>query len=352
VSLLRLGPEHHVVLFTMHHIVSDGWSMEVLVHELSEIYRAYASLGVPSPLAPLPVQYADFAVWQRRLVEGKLLDQQLAYWKERLGGTPPRLELPTDRPRPAVNSYRGATHRFTLPARLTAELRALARREGATLYMVLLSAFKALLALYSGQEEVVVGSPVANRVRVETEGLIGCLINTLALRTRVGGNPTFRELLGRVREVVLGAHAHQEIPFEFVVEALQPERRGNYNPLFQVWFMLQSGKGERLESAGLTLRPLEVGGGSAQFDLTLAMEEHGAEVAGSWNYSTDLFDPETVTEMAGHYQALLESVLTPDGINCGILDISLSGTGLAPREPAAAVKGAPDAHEEEDQYAF
>ena len=286
------------------------------------------------------------------MVEGGLLDRQLAYWKERLGGTPPRLELPADRPRPAVNSYRGARHSFTLPARLTAELRALARREGATLYMVLLSAFKALLALYSGQEEVVVGSPVANRVRVETEGLIGCLINTLALRTKVGGNPTFRELLARVREAVLGAHAHQEIPFELVVEALQPERRGNYNPLFQVWFMLQSGKGERVESAGLTLRPLEVGGGSAQFDLTLAMEEHGAEVAGSWTYSTDLFDCETVTEMAGHYRGLLESLLAPGGVDCGILDISLEGAGAAARENAAATHDAPDAREEEGQYAF
>jgi amino acid adenylation domain-containing protein len=353
VSLLRLGGEEHVVLFTMHHIVSDGWSMEVLVRELSEIHRAYVSLGVPSPLTPLPIQYADFAVWQRRLVEETLLDKQLAYWKERLGGTPPRLELPTDRPRPSINGYRGATHPFTLPARLTAELRALGRREGATLYMVLLSAFKALLALYSGQDEVVVGSPVANRVRVETEGLIGCLINTLALRTKVGGNPTFRELLARVREVVLSAHAHQEIPFELVVEALQPERRGNYNPLFQVWFVLQSGKGERIESAGLTLKPLNVGSRSAQFDLTLAMEEHGAEVAGSWNYSTDLFDPETVKEMAGHYRGLLESILTAaDGMSCGILDISLNGAGAAPREVADGAFTTPNAHEEEGQYAF
>jgi acyl carrier protein len=342
VSLLRLGAEEHVVLFTMHHVVSDGWSMDVLVRELAEVYRSFASLGAPSSLPPLPVQYADYAVWQRRLLEETLLDGQLDYWKERLGDPPPSLELSTDRPRPAANSYRGASLRFTLPPRLTAELRALGRREGATLYMLLLAAFKALLALYSGQEEVVVGSPVANRGRVETEGLIGCLINTLALRTRVGGNPTFRELLARVREVVLGAHAHQEIPFEFVVEALQPERRGNYNPLFRVWFLLQTGKGERLESAGLELKPVEVECGAAQFDITLAMEEHGGEVAGEWSYSTDLFDAETVEEMAQHYRQLLESLLTDDGMTRGVLDIPLGATGAA----------AHDDLEEEGEFAF
>ncbi|HEX8318267.1 condensation domain-containing protein, partial [Longimicrobium sp.] len=236
-ALLRLGDEDHVLLLAMHHIVSDGWSMGVLFREFSALYAAYRE-GRESPLPELAVQYADYAVWQREQVEGETLERQLAYWRVRLAGAPELLELPTDRPRPPVQTYRGATVPVELSAELLERLQALGRSEGATLYMVVLGAFQVLLSKYSGSEDVVVGSPIAGRTRKEVEELIGFFVNTLVLRTDLSGDPSFRETLRRVREATLGAYAHQELSFEKLVAELQPERSLGHTPLFQVMFSL------------------------------------------------------------------------------------------------------------------
>ncbi|HST60111.1 MAG TPA: condensation domain-containing protein, partial [Longimicrobium sp.] len=235
--LLRLGAEEHVLLLSMHHVVSDGWSMGVLFRELSSLYAAYRE-GRESPLRELAVQYADYAVWQREQLDGETLDRQLSYWRERLAGAPSLLELPTDHPRPAVQTFQGAHEQVELSGELLERLQALGRSEGATLYMTLLSAFQVLLSKYSGSEDVVVGSPIAGRTRKETEELIGFFVNTLVLRTDLGGDPSFREVLGRVRGATLGAYEHQEVPFEKLVEELQPERSMSHSPLFQVMFTL------------------------------------------------------------------------------------------------------------------
>src|SRR5262245_47491461 len=237
--LVRLGAEEHVLLFTMHHIVTDRWSMEILTREVSVLYAAYAS-GGESPLPELPIQYADYAVWQRQWLQGEVLEEQLGYWREQLAGAPAVLELPTDRVRPAQQSHRGAQLPLQLPVDLTAGLRQLSQHEGVTLFMSLLAGWQLLLARYSRQADVVVGSPVANRTRAEVEGLIGFFVNTLVLRTEVDGELPVRELLQRVREVCLGAYAHQEVPFEMLVEQLQPGRNMSYRPLVQVMFALQT----------------------------------------------------------------------------------------------------------------
>ncbi len=230
----------------MHHIASDGWSMGILVREVTALYAAFAA-GRPSPLPELPVQYADFAVWQRSWLHGEVLESEIAFWRRQLAGLPPLLELPTDRPRPAVQSFRGAARPVRLPAGLTRQVEALGRREGATLFMVLLAGFQALLARYSGQDDLAVGTPVAGRNRVEIEGLIGFFVNTLVLRGDLAGDPSFRELLGRVRETALAAYAHQDVPFEKLVEELAPERSLAHAPLFQVMFALQNAPGGSLE---------------------------------------------------------------------------------------------------------
>ncbi|MFL6286495.1 MAG: amino acid adenylation domain-containing protein, partial [Pyrinomonadaceae bacterium] len=306
-TLLRLSDEEHVLLLTMHHIVSDGWSMGVLVRELRSLYEAFAG-GQGSPLAELHIQYADYAVWQREWLEGGELDRQLSYWREMLGGAPEVLELPGDRPRPSAPTYEGALESITLPEELSARLRALARREGVTLYMLLLAAWQTLLARYTGQEDIVVGSPVAGRTRAETEALIGFFVNTLVLRTDLSGDPTFKELLGRAREVCLGAYAHQEVPFEKVVEELAPERSLSRNPLFQIEFILQNAPREALELSGVSLSPFRTFGATAQFDLSLGMGDDGREIGGTIGYSTDLYDAATVRRMLAHFRALLEGV--------------------------------------------
>jgi acyl carrier protein len=238
-SLVRLGAEDHVLLVTMHHIVSDGWSMGVLIREVGALYRAFIE-DEPSPLAELPVQYADFAVWQRRWLAGEVFETHLRYWKRQLGGELPVLSLPTDKPRPEVQSFHGSSQSLQLPVRLAEALNALAKREGVTLFMLLLAAFKALLSRYTEQSDIVIGSPIANRNRVELEGLIGFFVNTLALRTDLSGNPRFREIVGRVRAVALEAYAHQDMPFEQLVEQMQPERTMSRNPLFQVMFQMEN----------------------------------------------------------------------------------------------------------------
>src|SRR5215212_3146789 len=249
-SLLRVNAEEHVLVLTMHHIVSDGWSAGVLFRELGTLYGAYAA-GEESPLQELPVQYADYAVWQRDYLRGEVLNAQVEYWRERLTGAAPVLELPADRVRPAVQSYRGAAARFEVSREVSEGLKELAQAEGVTLFMTLLAAFKVLLYRYTGQEDIVVGSPIAGRTRAEVENLIGFFVNTLVLRTDLSGGPTFRELLGRVRETALGAYAHQDVPFEKLVEELQPERDMSHTPLFQVLFVLQNALRDELELPNL-----------------------------------------------------------------------------------------------------
>ena len=307
VTLLRLSEEEHVALFTMHHIISDGWSMGVLVRELSALYRAY-SRGEESPLPELPVQYADYSVWQRRVFDGEAMEEQLSYWRERLRGLSP-LELPTDRPRPPVQSFRGARRSLVLGPDLSSALRGLCRAEGVTLFMTLLAAFKALLMRYAGQDDIVVGTDIAGRDRKEIEGLIGFFVNQLVMRTDLSGDPTFRELLGRVREACLGAYAHQEAPFEKVVEAVNPERGLGHTPLFQVKLLLQNAP-PVVEPSGeqeLSFTRIETGSSKAAFDIVLNMVEAGEEISGLLEYATDLYDDATIGRMLGHFQTLLES---------------------------------------------
>jgi len=313
VTLLQLAEREQVLLVSMHHIISDGWSVAVLIRELAALYIAFAA-GRPSPLPELPIQYADWAAWQRAWMEGDALEMQVAYWKAQLGDLPPALELPTDHPRPAVQTAHGANAWFSLPPELSKAMEALSQREGSTLFMTLLAALQTLFYRYTGQEDICIGTPVANRNRSETEGLIGFLLNTLALRTDLSGNPTFREVLGRVREVALGAYAHQEVPFEALVEALHPRRDMSRAPLFQVMFDLQSAPLEALRLPDVTFRPLPVDNGTAKFDLALSMEQAEGGLRGYLNYNTDLFDPQTIERMLAHLLALLEGIVAnPDG---------------------------------------
>jgi amino acid adenylation domain-containing protein len=305
VTLLRMAPQDHVVLLTQHHTVADGWSIGVLVRELTALYQAHVE-GRPSPLPPLPVQYADYAVWQRDWLKGDVLEGQLAYWKEHLAGLPP-LELPTDRPRPAVMSPEGASLDFDLPRELAEGLRALGRTEGATPFMTLLAGFQALLGRYSRQDHFAVGSPVAGRGRKEVEGLVGLFINTLVLRADLSGGPTFRQLVGRVRDEALGAYAHQDVPFEKLVDELQPARDASRSPLFQVMFTLQDGLPPRGEVAGLRVTALSQETGTAKFDLLLTLSETPDGLHGTLDYRTDLFDHATAERLAGHYRTLLEA---------------------------------------------
>jgi amino acid adenylation domain-containing protein len=312
VKLVRLGDEEHLFLVAMHHIVSDGWSIGVLNREVAALYGAYAA-GGESPLPELPLQYADYAAWQRRRLQGAALQEQLDYWRGRLAGAPAALDLPTDRPRPAAPSYRGATLRFELPGSFAEAARALARREGCTLYMVLLAAFQALLHRYSGQDDFCVGTPIAGRGRPEAEGLVGCFVNTLVLRGDLSGDPSFAELLGRAREACLGAYAHQDVPFERLVEELQPKRDRSRSPLFQVMFALQNAPQQALELAGLRLAPWDIDTATSKFDLTLRLAEWEGGLRGELEYSTELYEPGTAERLVGHYRALLEGATADPG---------------------------------------
>ncbi|HEX4961846.1 MAG TPA: amino acid adenylation domain-containing protein [Thermoanaerobaculia bacterium] len=311
-TLLRLGPEDHVLLVTLHHIVSDGWSIEILIREVAVLYRALR-LDEPSPLPELPVQYADFAVWQRAWLSGEAMERHLDFWKRQLVGAPSVIDLSTDRPRPPVMSYRGASHRFALPEALEQSLAELSRAQGTTLFMTLLAAFQALLARYSGQEDVCVGVPIAGRTQIETENLIGFLVNTLVLRGSLTEEPTFRQLLARAREVALDAHTYQHLPFEKLVEELRPERTLSHTPLFQVVCVLQNVRRELIGLPGLALAPVEGQAQAAKFDLVLSLQEGGDGLSGSLVYSTDLFDASTIGRMARHLTTLLEAVVAdPD----------------------------------------
>jgi amino acid adenylation domain-containing protein/FkbM family methyltransferase len=306
VRLLRLGPQEHALLFTLHHIVGDGWSMSVLVKEVAALYSGF-SQGSPVKLPELTIQYADFAHWQRRRLEGGVLEGLVAYWKDQLRDLP-SMDLPSDRPRPPALSFRGGRQRIILSEGLTAAIKSLSVQEGATLFMTLLAAFQALLHRYSGQEDIVVGSNIAGRNRKEIEGLIGFFVNNLVLRTDLSGNLTFRQLLGRVRDVCLNAYAHQDMPFDLLVEELQPDRSLSHNPLFQVMFNLQNVPASNLELPGLTLTSLNVHTQTSRFDLTLNMWDAKQMIVGSLEYSTDLFNDGTITRMLDYFQMLLEEV--------------------------------------------
>jgi amino acid adenylation domain-containing protein len=308
-SLLRLSETEHVILLTMQHIVSDGWSTGIFIKELTALYTAF-SQGQPSPLSELSIQYADFAIWQRKWLQGEVLQTQLNYWKQQLGGNLPILELPTNYPRPAIQSNNGATKAFQLSKSLTEKLKDLSQQEGVTLFMNLLAAFKVLLYRYTQQEDIIVGTPIANRNRSEIESLIGFFVNTLVLRTNLGNNPTFRELLQQVRQVTLGAYTHQDLPFERLVEELQPGRNLSHNPLFQVMFILQNASAEVLHLPELTLELLKVEKNTANFDLTLSLTETAAGLKGDLEYNTDIFHPDRINRMLGHFQVLLEGIVT------------------------------------------
>ncbi|HKS74562.1 MAG TPA: amino acid adenylation domain-containing protein [Terriglobales bacterium] len=311
--LLRLSPADHVLLLTMHHVVSDAWSAAIALQELSALYEAFAG-GKPSPLAELPVQYGDYAAWQRQHFRGAVLDQQLSYWRKQLAGAPPLLQLPTDRPRPEVRSFQGALELIPLSAELSRLLKAFSQQAGVTLFMTLLAGFQTLLFRYSAQEQIVLGTDVANRTTTETERMIGFFINLLALRTDLSGNPTFRELLERVREVALGAYAHQDMPFDKLVEELQPERALSHNPLVQALFVMQNIPREKQQLANLKLQPFEMPITRSKFDLAVFMVEGESGLTGQWLYSTDLFERSTILRLARNFETLLGNAIRhPNG---------------------------------------
>ena len=306
-KLLRLDNDDHVLLVTMHHIVSDGWSMGVFFSELSALYEAFCE-GKPSPLRELPIQYADYAVWQRDWLQGAVLEKQLSYWRKHLEGIA-TLQLTTDHPRPAVQSYRGARQSLVLSKEVSNGLKDLSRKERATLFMILLAAFQTLLHRYTGQDDIAVGSPIANRPRVEIEPLIGFFVNTLVMRGDLSGDPTFRELLVRIRQVALGAYDHQDVPFEKLVEELHPERNLSHSPLFQVALALQNVPSQPMELPGLTVNPVERADAGAKFDLLLSVANEPQELRATMEYSTDLFDAATISRLLGHFQILLQGIV-------------------------------------------
>jgi amino acid adenylation domain-containing protein len=311
-TLLLLSAEEHILLLTMHHIISDGWSIGILVRELIELYETFVS-SRPCVLPELPIQYVDFAAWHREWLQGDVLDQAVSYWKEKLAGVPALLELPTDRPRPPSQGFSGARQPVAIPQELTESLRALGEQQNATLFMVLLAAFNVLLCRHANQEDVVVGVPIAGRNKPELENLIGLFVNMVAVRTDLSGNPTFRELLARVREAALGAYEHQDLPFEKLVEVIQPERDTSYSPLFQVMFHLGNIAIPSFNLPSLTLSPLDADTGTSKFDLTLDLGESPAGLKGWIDYSTDLVDHVTIQRLSERFRSLLQAVVAhPD----------------------------------------
>ncbi len=332
--LLRLGAEDHVLLTRIHHIIADEWSLGVFNREVAVLYEAFGA-GEPSPLPELPIQYGDYAHWQRRFLSGDVLKEQLGYWKRQLSGNLPVLALPTDRPRPRIQTFRGAARAFSLTERLTLELNALSQREGVTLFMTLLASLKVLLYHYTGQEDIIVGTPIANRRRAELENLIGFFVNNLPIRTNLEGNPTFRELLSRLKEVALEAFAHQDVPFEKLVEELAPERDPSQNPIFQMMFILQNTPREATKIAGLTAVALLSDDPArmrepeakrpprpsfSRFDLTIDLKEWKGYIFGGVEYNTDLFDDSTIQRLIRHFGTILERAVRDPGTR--IADLS------------------------------
>ncbi|ASS74674.1 hypothetical protein CIG75_06610 [Tumebacillus algifaecis] len=306
--LLQTGEEKHTLLLTLHHIVFDGWSMGVLLRELSALYEAFAK-GEPSPLGVLPLQYGDYAEWQQEWLKGAGYQQQINYWKETLAGAPVVLDLPVDRPRPLLKTDRGGNVAFSLSNELAKRLKAWSQQEDVTLFMTLFAAFSVLLSRYSGQEDLLIGAPFAGRSQRETEGLLGFFVNTLVLRANLTGDPTFSELVRRVKETTTGAMSNQDLPFDKLVEELQPMRDASRSPLFQVMFNFLDSPHEELHFGGLTLTHSEVLNGTAKFDLTLYVEDGADGIKGNFEYNLDLFEAATVERMAGHLQTLLEGIV-------------------------------------------
>ena len=307
-ALLKLGSAEHVLLLVTHHIASDGWSSGILWQELVALYGAF-SKGEPNPLPDLAIQYADYAVWQRQWLQGEVLETQLTYWKHQLSDLPV-IELLTDRPRPPFQSYRGAKQSFVFPKVLSDQLQALSRKQGVTFFMTLLAAFQTLLYRYTGQQDIAVGSPIAGRTRSEVEGLIGFFVNMLVLRSDLSGNPTFCELLARVRKIALGAYEHQDVPFEKLVEILHPERDLSRSPLFQVMFALQNVPRQTSGLPGLAVSPVEAKNETAKFDLSLYMWVEPNGLVARLEYNTDLFDGASMRRMLGHFETLLQGIVT------------------------------------------
>jgi hypothetical protein len=304
--LLRIDPEEHVLFFSFHHIAGDAWSTAVLVREVATIYEAYRE-GRPSPLPELAVQYADFALWQQRWLQGEVLEEHEAYWRKALGGRPPSLRLPTDRPRPAQPSYRGLRRTFRWSRELSRSLADLSRSEGVTLFMLLLAAFDVLLQRATGLEDIIVGAAVANRSRVETEGLIGLFLEMLPLRVDLSGNPRFPDLLRRVQEVCLGALAHQDFPLERLPEEVRGD--GDGTSLFRVAFGVRNAPFEELRIPGLVIRPIELEREAARFDVTVWVTETADGLEATWTFSSELFEEPTIERMNRRYEALLQSIV-------------------------------------------
>lgn len=321
-GLLRMNVEDHVLLLAMHHIISDGWSISVLVNELAALYNSF-SLGVPSMLPDLLIQYADYAQWQRSWLTGEVFDVQLDYWKKKLEGVPPVLAVPTDRPRPSIQSFRGSLEHFIVAEDLVRGLRELCKQEGATMFMVLLAAFQTLLHRYAEQDVIVVGTPIAGRNRQELEGLIGFFINTLVMRADFRDDLRFRQLLAQVKETALSAYAHQDFPFDKLVEELQPQRDLSHMPIIQAMFALQNTPDEAIELPGLTMKPMNVESGTARFDLSLNVWENGPALTGHLSYRTDLFDAATIKRMLTHFRTLLESIANHPDEHVAALSILL-----------------------------
>ena len=325
--LLRLAPDDHVLQLTMHHIISDAWSAGIFLQELGVLYEAFCE-GNSSPLPELKVQYADYAAQERAWLQGEVLEKQLAFWRERLKGIPAVLELPLDRERPKTRTFAGACEMLHIPTERLSGLKDLARQEGATLFMALMALFQALLSRYSGEEQIVVGTDLANRTMPETERMIGFFINLLAVRTDLSGNPTFRELLRRVREGLLESYAHQEVPFPKIVQEIQPDRSATHNPIVQVLLVMQNIPQAKRELAGLQLEPFEVPTMSSKFDMAVFIAERPEELIGYWVYSTELFDKSTIQRMVRHFGNLLQSATSEP-------DTRLSALGmLSPEEVA------------------
>lgn len=307
IALIKLNDKDHVLLFTMHHIIGDAWSSAVLVREIAQFYREFCE-GKSSSLAELPVQYADFAVWQRQSLQGETLDTHLNYWRQQLSGTIPTVELPTDFPRPDSMTYSGAVESVVVEKPILDALKKLSLTEGATLFMTLLAGFNVLLYRYTGQEDIIVGTDVANRNSSEVEDIVGFFINQLVLRTNLSGNPTFKELIGRVREVSLNAYAHQDLPFEKLVEELKPERNLSRTPLFQMKILLQNVPQGIYDLPGLTLVPFGSGAVAAPFDLVVTMVESPEGMVWDVIYSTELFQPSTIKRLMDHFKSLLANI--------------------------------------------
>lgn len=345
VMLLRVEDHEHVMLLTMHHIISDGWSLLLFIEEMAAFYESL-STGNQVQIRPLPIQYADFAHWQRERLQGETLETQLAYWQKQLGGRLPTLALPTDRPRPPVQTYWSAEQTLTLPPSLFDALKNLGQKTGDTVFMTLLAAFQTLLYRYTGQDDMIVGSPIAGRRWSETEGLIGYFVNMLPLRLDFSGVSSFRDLLKHVREVVLGAYAHQDLSFSKIVAALQPERDLSRSPIFQVVFILIDPL-PTINLSELTLTPLLVDRQTIKYDLIMFMQHNEAGLHGLLMYNTDLFDEQTISGMLTHFKVLLEAVATnPDQ---ALLDIPLAGetpSGIV-ASPAASPEG-----DEETEFIF